>query len=94
MILRIVRLAIQQEEATTFEELFYESYQYIRNFEGCTELKLMRDFTDSNIYFTYSNWESIDHLENYRKSDLFKSTWKKVKPLFLESAQVFTLENA
>ena len=30
-------------------------------------------------------------LENYRKSDLFLSTWSKVKPLFANSPQVFSL---
>lgn len=42
--------------------------------------------------FTLSHWESEENLEQYRQSELFKSTWAKTKVLFREKAQAWTLE--
>ena len=91
MITRIVRLSIRPEEETHFMSLFTAVSKDIRNFPGCRHLELMRDPDDSGVYFTLSKWTSAEHLEEYRKSPLFKNTWNKVKPLFSEAAQAYSM---
>jgi quinol monooxygenase YgiN len=92
MIVRIVRMTLKQEEVATFKKYFSESFDRIRNFDGCTNLELFEDAEEPNIICTYSYWMDQQHLENYRNSELFKSTWKKVKPLFLAPAVAFSLK--
>ncbi len=63
-------------------EIFNASKNKIRNFEGCTHLELLKNIDAPNVLFTYSHWLSIEHLNTYRHSDLFKTTWEKTKILF------------
>ncbi len=65
-----------------FLENFNNKKTHIRNFKGCRFLELYRDKTHSNIFFTYSYWDSETDLELYRESELFKDVWSKTKPLF------------
>ena len=92
MIVRIVRMTLIKEEVETFKKYFSESYLQIRNFEGCTHLELYEDVADSSIICTYSHWIDESYLNNYRSSDLFKSTWSKVKPLFNAAPIAFSLK--
>ena len=64
----------------------------IRNFEGCEFLELYRDQNNTNIFFTYSYWNSKEDLENYRHSDLFKSVWAKTKPLFNKKPEAWSVD--
>ena len=64
----------------------------IRNFEGCNFLELYRDKNITNIFFTYSYWNSEDDLNNYRYSDLFKSVWAKTKPLFNAKPEAWSVD--
>ncbi len=91
MITRIVRLSFKKENVVDFINAFDESKALISSFPGCKKLRLFKDFSDDSAFFTHSEWESMDDLENYRKSELFMSTWSKVKPLFANSPQVFSL---
>lgn len=82
MLVRIVRLTFKEEEVATFLQIFEESKDLIRNFKGCNELNLLQQKDQPNIFSTLSIWENEEALENYRHSDLFKSTWTKTKVLF------------
>ena len=93
MIVRIVRLSIKPEHADEFYRLFRETYTAIRGFEGCSELQLFHDADDENLFITYSHWESEEHLNEYRQSDLFKTTWAAVKPLFSNAPQAFSMKH-
>lgn len=66
--------------------------QKIRNFEGCNFLELYRDQCNTNIFFTYSYWNSDVNLNNYRDSELFKSVWANTKPLFNEKAEAWSVD--
>lgn len=91
MITRIVRLSFKKEYVVDFINAFNASKIQISSFPGCTKLKLFKDFSDETIFYTHSEWNSMEDLENYRKSELFIATWNVVKPLFYESPQVFSL---
>jgi len=74
-----------------FLEIFNENKEAIRNFPGCSHLQLLKDAEDSNCFTTLSHWDHEDNLENYRKSALFGSVWGRVKTLFSERTQAYSL---
>lgn len=82
MIIRIVQMSFRQDEVKNFLFLFDERKEMIRSFEGCNHLELWQDAKNDNVFFTYSIWDSEDHLNHYRFSELFKDTWAKTKALF------------
>lgn len=82
MLVRIVKLSFQPEKIEAFLANFETNKTKIRDFEGCNFLELYRDQNNTNVYFTYSYWNSEEDLENYRQSELFKGIWAKTKPMF------------
>ena len=91
MLTRIVKLPVDSSKVDEFMNTFNLSKEKIRSFEGCTQLKLLCDINNKNILYTYSEWESEKHLEQYLQSELFKTTWKKVRPMFFEKPQTWSL---
>ncbi len=75
-----------------FLQIFNDNKEAIRNFPGCTHLQLLKDAEDPYCYTTLSYWDHPGSLENYRKSTLFGSVWGRVKTLFSERTQAFSLE--
>jgi heme-degrading monooxygenase HmoA len=75
-----------------FLQIFNDSKGAIRNFPGCSHLQLLKDADDSTTYTTLSHWDKAESLENYRKSELFGEVWGRVKNLFTERSQAFSLE--
>jgi quinol monooxygenase YgiN len=91
MIVRIVQMSFRPEEINNFLALFEERKDRIRHFEGCKHLELWQDAHASNIFFTYSMWDSEAHLDHYRFSDFFKDTWSRTKALFEAKPQAWTV---
>lgn len=92
MIKRIVKLTFQEDKLDSFQTIFEESRQKIRQFPGCHHLELWASKNPGNIFFTYSLWESEDALENYRKSELFTETWSRTKVLFADKPEAWSTE--
>lgn len=82
MLVRIVKLTFKTENISSFENVFEETKQHIRNFEGCTLLELYQEKERPNVFFTYSYWDNTEALDKYRNSDFFKAVWSKTKVLF------------
>ena len=74
-----------------FLENFNKNKEKIRNFDGCRLLELYRDKNNSTIFFSYSYWESEEHLNTYRNSDFFKSVWKQTKSLFSDKPMAWSV---
>lgn len=85
-------MTFQPEKVDEFTSLFDSVSKKIRNFPGCSFLKLMRDHNHKNVFVTYSKWESQQHLDNYRHSKFFKDTWVNTKALFADKPIAFSLE--
>ena len=83
-------MTFREEEVETFMTLFHEVKLKIRAFEGCRRLELWRDYNDENVFLTYSIWDTEEHLDHYRFSELFKDTWSRTKVLFAEKPQAFS----
>ena len=75
-----------------FLQIFDANKIAIRNFPGCTHLQLLKDSEDPTCFTTLSHWQTEQDLENYRKSELFGGVWGRVKTLFSERTQAFSLK--
>jgi quinol monooxygenase YgiN len=91
MITRIVKMNFRPEEVENFLNIFHQSKDKIRHMPGCKHLELWNSQSDTNIYYTYSIWDSEDDLNNYRDSELFQSVWPATKALFASKAEASTL---
>jgi quinol monooxygenase YgiN len=92
MIVRIVKLTLHPDKTGEFFTVYHSVEQAIRNFEGCRHAELLTHIKNDGVVMTYSVWETEAHLEQYRKSELFKTTWARVKPLFASRAEAWTME--
>jgi heme-degrading monooxygenase HmoA len=91
MINRIVKMTFRPEHTVQFENIFREKRNLIAASEGCHGVMLLRDISNSDIFFTYSKWMSEEALNNYRKSELFKSTWSETKRLFSDKPEAWSV---
>ncbi|MBX2963800.1 MAG: antibiotic biosynthesis monooxygenase [Cyclobacteriaceae bacterium] len=92
MLIRIVRMHFTEAGVDEFLQIFDIHKEAIRNFEGCNHLQLLKDLKDSNTYTTLSYWKDEESLNRYRKSELFSNVWGRVKTLFAERSQAFSLQ--
>ncbi|MHB1178353.1 MAG: putative quinol monooxygenase [Daejeonella sp.] len=93
MITRVVKMTIQPAQVHQFEKIFNDSVDRIRVYEGCIDVQLMKDVSQENVFFTLSKWKTETALNTYRSSGFFKLTWSKVKPLFAERAEAWSLRD-
>jgi quinol monooxygenase YgiN len=91
MIIRVVKMEFEESRIADFLRIFADSKDRIRSFSGCTHLQLLQDESDPAVFFTYSHWVSNDHLEDYRRSDLFKSVWGNTRKLFRRPPEAWSL---
>jgi len=91
MLIRMVRMTFQEDKVSLFLENFHQNKHLIRHFEGCKHLELLQDLNAPHIFMTYSYWDSEEHLNNYRDSELFKGVWAFTKALFADKAQAFSV---
>lgn len=91
MIIRIVQMSFRWDAVKEFQKLFEERKHLIKEFEGCNHLELWQDAHDKNIFFTYSIWDSEEHLNHYRFSEFFKDTWTRTKALFADKPQAWSV---
>lgn len=91
MLVRIVKLTFKPQNISSFERIFQESKDRIRNFEGCQHLELFQDKNEQHIFFTYSYWDNEDALNAYRNSEFFRKTWSKTKTLFSEKPEAWSV---
>jgi len=92
MFVRIVKMSFTEDNIATFLTNFETAKHKIRAFEGCQLLELYQDKHNSNVFFTYSYWNTEDDLERYRHSELFKGVWAKTKPLFNAKPEAWSVD--
>lgn len=93
MITRVVRMTFRPDAIKQFLSIFNSSKEKIRSFPGCLKLELLRDSAEPCVFVTISHWAEAEDLENYRNSELFKSTWGKTRPLFSAKAMAYSLDS-
>ncbi len=92
MLVRIVKMIFKPELTEQFQTIFNSRKHLIAASPGCSGVKLWRDITNPNIFFTYSTWASEDALNNYRASELFQTTWNETKKLFNDKPEAWSVE--
>lgn len=92
MLVRIVKMTFQPSKTDEFLSNFERHKLKIRSFSGCQRLELYREQNGSNVFFTYSYWDSTKHLEAYRNSELFKNVWKETKTLFSDKPKAWSVD--
>ena len=85
-------MSFAKENVDAFLKNFNENKEKIRAVEGCEFLQLLKDKDNTNIFFSYSFWNRQEDLDNYRKSELFKSVWTKTKVLFNNKPEAWSVE--
>jgi len=92
MLVRIVKLSLQEDRISEFLTNFNNQKQHIRDFNGCQFLELYNDKHSKNIFFTYSYWDNEEALNNYRHSELFKGIWAVTKPMFNDKPEAWSVD--
>jgi len=90
MLIRIVRMTFKPEKTEEFLEIFRNSKDKIRAFEGCQHVELLQDLHQPNVFSTYSLWDSEEHLNKYRGSELFGQVWPATKTLFADKPEAWS----
>ena len=92
MLVRIVKLSLEERHIEMFLHNFEQQKENIRNFKGCQFLELYQDKHAKNVFFTYSYWENEDALNGYRNSELFKGIWAVTKPMFNAKPEAWSVD--
>jgi hypothetical protein len=91
MVTRIVKMSFKPEKVEEFKQLFDQFKHQIAGAQGCMSLRLLQDGS-ATIFFTYSEWQAEEDLENYRKSALFEQVWSRTKTFFNAKPEAWTTE--
>jgi quinol monooxygenase YgiN len=91
MIKRIVKMSFDPARVEDFKTIFKNNWKYIKGFEGCSHVELLQDKLHSHVFFTYSIWQSEEHLNRYRDSELFAKVWGATKALFNDKPQAWSV---
>ncbi len=89
MVTRIVKMSFKPDRVEEFKQLFEQYKMQIAGAEGCISLRMLQE-RESNIFFTYSEWQGEEYLEQYRRSDLFSKVWSQTKTFFNDKPQAWT----
>jgi quinol monooxygenase YgiN len=89
---RIVRMTFQPEKLAAFMQVFNQSKFFIRSFPGCEQLHFWQEIAQPNVCYTYSRWASLEALEQYRQSELFKTTWAATKVCFAAKPEAWSVQ--
>ncbi len=93
MITRIVKMTFKPENCSDFLKIFEENKNAIAAFQNCISVELLNDIHHSNVFFTYSKWQSEEDLNRYRDSELFRKVWSQVKPLFEAKTEAWSVKS-
>lgn len=91
MLTRLVKMQFNEDFLAEFQETFKGVQPKIAAFKGCKGVQLLQDQQQINTFFTISLWEDEDHLEDYRRSELFRETWTSIRPNFSAKPEAWSL---
>lgn len=91
MLVRIVKLTLQEDRVEDFKTYFDSIKDRVRNSPGCSFLEVYQDLDNPNVFFTYSYWNEAESLEQYRHSNVFLEIWPYVKTMFAQRAEAWSV---
>tara|TARA_B100000809_G_C14633582_1_gene349513 strand:- start:111 stop:398 length:288 start_codon:yes stop_codon:yes gene_type:complete len=89
-ITRIVKMTFKAEHINDFNVYYNSIKQKVADQPGCNGVKLLKEIGDTGVFFTYSNWDSVDDLNNYRNTEAFGEIWPTVKDWFAVKAEAWS----
>jgi len=92
MIIRIVKMIIEESKCENFADFTDSIANTIQGFEGCRHLKILQEINKRNVFFSYSIWETEEYLNKYRGSEFFKATWSKAKEMFYAPPEAWSFD--
>lgn len=92
MFVRLVKLSFHEDKVDLFLANFNEVKEQIRNYPGNNFLELYQDKENPGVFFTYSVWNDVADLENYRHSELFKEVWTYTKQFFNAKPEAWSVD--
>ena len=84
-------MSFHPQKVEQFKSVYAANWNRIRGFKGCVHVELLQGKNEPNVFFTFSIWESEEHLEQYRNSELFAGVWSSTKVLFNDKPQAWTV---
>lgn len=84
-------MTFENDSIDDFIAIFKKYRTHIKSAPGCNSVKLLQDKKDSNIFFTYSYWESESFLNDYKNSVIFGEVWPQTKKLFSNKPEVWSV---
>ena len=91
-ITRIVKMTFKVDKAKEFEFFFNEIKHKVASQPGCNGVKLLKEKENTGVFFTYSQWNSVEDLNNYRHTETFGIIWPKVKMWFADKPEAWSVE--
>lgn len=91
MLTRLVKMQFNEDFLAEFQETFKGVQPKIAAFKGCKGVQLLQDQHQMHTFFTISLWEDEEHLEDYRRSELFRETWTSMRPHFAAKPEAWSL---
>ncbi len=91
-ITRIVKLTFTLDKADEFETFFSEIKDRVAGQSGCNGVKLLKEIGETGVFFTYSSWNSVEDLNNYRNTEIFGMIWPKVKQWFAAKPEAWSVD--
>ena len=91
MIIRIVKMTFKTGTVSPFLEFLSGYKSEIRASPGCTFLQVLQDSSTPEVLMTLSHWQSEEHLNRYRQSELFKKVWSHTKIHFAAPPEALSL---
>ena len=82
MIVRIVKMTFDETKVDQFIAMTETLKPKIIAYDGCRYLDILQDVKQKNVLFSYSHWDSEEHLDHYRYSEFFKDTWRTLSQWF------------
>lgn len=92
MIVRIVKMTVKEQHIEEYINFTASLKSQIIAFEGCQFLDILQDTDNPKIIFSYSLWDTKEHLEFYRNSGFFKQTWATIKQWFDDKPEAWSTE--
>ncbi len=90
-ITRIVKMTYKPEHINDFANYYNSIKSKVAGQPGCRGVKLLKEIGETGVFFTYSHWDSVEDLNNYRNTEAFGEIWPTVKNWFAAKAEAWSL---
>jgi len=90
MVWRWVEMPAYADKVPLLQEKLLAQAPHTRNFPGCLYLQLFYQ-PEGPTFYSLSQWESLEALEKYRASQLFRAFWGAIRPYFRAEPRAHTL---